>query len=62
MIEADHAVVPLDQRHLARQALEQRHGGRAALDAGFLQGALHHLELVVSLAEPAELGFGVAIE
>ena len=51
-----------DQRCLARAALEQRHAGRSTLDAGFPEGALHHLELVSPLAELSELAFGSSIE
>ena len=36
--------------------------GGAAVDAGFLQRALHHLELVGPLAELAQLALGSAIE
>ena len=57
--DADHLA---DQRRLARAALEQRHRGCASVDAGLLQGALHHLELVGALAELAQLGLDLGIE
>src|SRR6185436_2977810 len=51
-----------DQWCFPGAALEQRHAGGSTLEAGFLERALHHLELVGPLAELPQLPFGSDIE
>ena len=51
-----------DQRHLARAALEQGHGGGTAVDAELLEHLLHGPELVGAVAEPAQLALQLAVE
>ena len=57
--DADHLA---HQRLPARAAIEQGIAGGAAIEAGFGQRPLHHLDLVGALAEPAQLAIEVGIE
>ena len=51
-----------DQRHLARAAFEQRHGGSTSVDAELLEHLLHGPELVGTFPEPAQLALELAVE